>query len=93
MFVFQFALVQYGTYVAFSWDIMEPITCTMTLGDVIIGYYFWLITGKPYNLTDVRTNFYDRLLKKTIKRENIDYEQYQNLKAARAAIMERLTHL
>ena len=66
---------------------MEPITCTMTLGDTIIGYYFWLFTGKPYTLADVRTNFYDKLLKKTIKKENIDYEQYLNLKLARDAIL------
>lgn len=76
MFVFQFALVQYGTYVAFSWDIMEPITCTMTLGDAIIGYFFWLITGRPYSLADVRANYYEKLLKKSMAKNNIDYEQF-----------------
>ena len=36
----QFAAVQYGTYHLYSWDIMEPITCMMTMGDVCVGYLF-----------------------------------------------------
>jgi len=42
IFVSQYMLVQYGTYVYFSWDIMEPITCGMTLGDAICSYFFWV---------------------------------------------------
>ena len=45
IFMLQFAAVQYGTYVAFSWDIMEPITCGMTLGDAILAYFFWIKSG------------------------------------------------
>jgi len=50
IFASQFALIQYGTYIAFSWDIMEPITCGMTLGDAVAGYFFWIWSGKPYTL-------------------------------------------
>ena len=50
----QFGLVQYGTYVAFSWDIMEPITCCMTLLDAIYCYFFWLYCGKPWDLDGIR---------------------------------------
>jgi len=46
----QFLLIQYGTYIAFSWDIMEPITCGMTLGDAICAYMYWIWTNKPYSM-------------------------------------------
>mmetsp|Transcript_32636 Transcript_32636/g.32346 ORF Transcript_32636/g.32346 Transcript_32636/m.32346 type:complete len:258 (-) Transcript_32636:169-942(-) len=36
----QYAAVQYGTYWLYSWDIMEPITCLMSMGDLCIGYAF-----------------------------------------------------
>ena len=35
--VFQFFLSQYGTYIAFSWDVMEPITAIVTLSDAMCG--------------------------------------------------------
>jgi len=47
-------MIQYGTYIAFSWDIMEPITCGMTLGDTIVGYFFWIWSGKPYSLEGLK---------------------------------------
>ena len=74
--VSQFALVQYGTYVAFSWDIMEPITCGMTLFDAILCYYFWLWTGKPWDVDGLRSHFYERALSKKLRKRNIDRELY-----------------
>jgi hypothetical protein len=50
----QFALSQYGTYIAFSWDIMEPIMACVTLSDTVAGYVFWLWCGKPWDLDSWR---------------------------------------
>ena len=72
----QFGLVQYGTYVAFSWDIMEPITCSMTLFDAILCYFFWLKAGKPWDVDGLRSYFYERKLRQTLKKRLIDYEAY-----------------
>ena len=58
----QFALSQYGTYVAFSWDIMEPITACVSLSDAIAGYFFWMWAGKPWDLDSLREFYYQREL-------------------------------
>jgi len=50
VFVTQYIIVQYGTFVYFSWDIMEPITCGMTLGDAICSYFFWVWAKRPYTI-------------------------------------------
>ena len=86
----QFMAVQYGTYVAFSWDIMEPITCCMTLFDSILLYYFWLLTGKPWGLDGLRAYFYERQLRKCLKKLNVDFHIYQQLKLCKAEIIEKL---
>ena len=53
-FLTQFFITQYGTYVMFSWDIMEPITCGMTLLDSVFAYSFWLWAGKPWDLDGLK---------------------------------------
>ena len=74
VFFTQYLLVQYGTYVAFSWDIMEPITCGMTLGDACMSYFFWIWSKRPYNLEGLGNFFYERKKKKLIKKYGLDYE-------------------
>jgi hypothetical protein len=72
----QFAIVQYGTYVMFSWDIMEPITCGMTLMDAIFSYTFWLYAGKPWDLSGIKRNAMERKLKRLLKSYNMDIFYY-----------------
>ncbi len=38
----QIFFVQYGTYVSYSWDILEPIACLLGISDMAIAYSFWL---------------------------------------------------
>jgi flagellar motility protein MotE (MotC chaperone) len=38
----QMAFTQYGTYVKYSWDILEPICCLFSIFDMIVAYSFWL---------------------------------------------------
>ena len=90
VFVLQFAATQYGTYVAFSWDIMEPICCAMTLGDAGIAYSFWVWSGKPWDLDGLKSFYYERKLRKLLKKEEIDYHVYQSLKTRKAEILEKL---
>jgi len=57
----QFFFTQYGTYYLYSWDIMEPITCMMTMGDAAAGYYFWIFTrGFKYETSGIWDFFYQR---------------------------------
>mmetsp|Transcript_10303 Transcript_10303/g.15751 ORF Transcript_10303/g.15751 Transcript_10303/m.15751 type:complete len:135 (+) Transcript_10303:734-1138(+) len=73
----QFFFTQYGTYVIYSWDIIEPITCVMSMSDAFIGYFFWLRTGKPWNITGLGEHFEKRKLKKLMKKNKIDMRMYE----------------
>jgi len=59
----QVLLVQYGTYVAFSWDIMEPITCLLGVLDLLIAYSFWLYTNKPYSPESIEKLYVEKKVK------------------------------
>lgn len=93
VFVSQFMLVQYGTFIAFSWDIMEPITCGMTLGDVVIGYLFWIWSKKPYSIDGLKEFFYARKQRKLVKKNNIDYDNFLKTEEAIKIMKGRLREL
>ena len=86
----QFLLSQYGTWVAFSWDIIEPITACVALSDGVAGYLFWLWAGKPWDLNELRSFFFQRKLKKILKKKHINYQMYQSLTETRETILKRL---
>ncbi len=72
---------------------MEPITCGMTLGDAVCGYFFWLRSGKPYNLQGLREHFYLRKRNRMIRKNALDYENFQKTEEAIKIIKERLKEL
>ena len=65
----QFAVTQYCTYIAYSWDIVEPFTCLMTFGDAFIAYLFWVSTGKQVDIRGLEEFFGDRRFKKELKKK------------------------
>ncbi len=87
----QFALSQYGTYIAFSWDIMEPIMACVTLSDAVAGYIFWLWCGKPWDLDSWRRHYYEKELRKRLARLGINSDEVDNLLATRKQLMKELT--
>lgn len=87
---FQFFLSQYGTYVAFSWDIMEPITACLSLSDAIAGYVFWLWTGKPWDLDSLRTHYYEKALTKNFRKHKINRHEFEMLKESRRQILAKI---
>lgn len=89
----QFILSQYGTYVAFSWDIMEPITACVSLSDAIAGYMFWLWTGKPWDLDSLRSHYYEKALSKNFRKHKINVVEYDMLKASRKQIFDKLAEM
>lgn len=89
----QYLLVQYGTYIMFSWDIMEPFTCGMTLGDAVVAYFFWAWTKKSYSLSGIFDYFYTKRLNKLSKKENFDQENYKKIETALAMLKKRIREL
>lgn len=86
----QFAFSQYGTYIAFSWDIIEPITACMTLSDAIAAYLFWLWAGKPWDIDGLKSHFFERRQRKLFKKLNVSYEKYRLLEQTKAELMKKL---
>ena len=79
----QFALSQYGTYVAFSWDIMEPIMACVSLSDAIAGYFFWLWCGQPWDLNSFRDHFYRKNFDKILAKNGLNRQEYEQLEMAK----------
>lgn len=76
----QFTVIQYGTYHLYSWDIMEPITCMMTMGDLCVGYVFWMLAGhRDYGMNGISDYFYQRKLRKLYRKKRINQEEMTNV--------------
>lgn len=88
----QFALSQYGTYYALSWDIIEPITACVSLSDAIAAYFFWLWAGKPWDLQALRQHFYDRKKAKMFRKRDVNFARYQSLLQVKATIKNKMYH-
>ena len=86
----QFSLFQYGTYVAFSWDIIEPITACTSLLDAVAAYFFWIWAGRPWDITAFRGYFFDRKLTKLFKKERVNKQRYDMLVETREALLKKL---
>jgi hypothetical protein len=87
----QFALSQYGTYIAFSWDIIEPIVACVSLTDAIAAYFFWLWSGRPWDIQSLRNFFFDRKLKKLLKKNKVSYVKYMKLKETQETLIKKLS--
>lgn len=69
----QFFFTQYGTYYLYSWDIMEPITCMMTMGDTAAAYFFWIFSrGQSYDVGGIWQYFYQRKRAKLLKKHKLN---------------------
>ena len=90
----QFSAVQYGTYHLYSWDIMEPITCMMGMGDVCLGYLFWLLCGKKeYGMEGIKDYFFEKKYKKIIKRKGLSFEEIKAIQTTIQNIENRIKSL
>lgn len=56
----QIIAIQYATYVAFNWDVTEPVTCLLGILDVAIGYSFWLLTNREYSYPNLKQNYIEK---------------------------------
>ena len=88
--ILQYIASQYGTYVAFSWDIIEPITACVTLSDACLGYLFWCYSGRPWDLDSLRSFYYHKELNKNLRKHNINEEEYKQLVASKKQILDKL---
>jgi len=76
----QILAIQYGTYVAFSWDVMEPMTNLLGILDVIIAYGFWMATNKSYSYANIGKNYIEKKRERFYKKVDFDVEEYEEIK-------------
>ncbi|CAD8122088.1 unnamed protein product [Paramecium sonneborni] len=73
----QIAFTQYGTYVVWGWDVMEPVTFMLGVTDMIIAYQFWMKTTKAYTFGNVLQNAVNKHLNKKLS-EQFNYAEELN---------------
>lgn len=73
----EIALIHYFIYFNLSWDIMEPITVILANIDLMIGYWFFILKGRPFSCG----NLYQELFKKHrfshLRNSGIDINKYE----------------
>ena len=89
----QFSLTQYGTYVAFSWDIIEPITCCLSYSDTFLAFMFFVQTGRLWDIQGLTQYFQERKFSSTVKRQSLDMNKIGETKKAIEIIEKRLGEL
>ena len=75
IFISQFAFIMSGTFVYYSWDVMEPISYVMMLGNFTAGMLFYANYKDEMQLTTVRKMLADRFAKRIFRRNGFDEEK------------------
>lgn len=70
----QILFSQYGTYVKYSWDILEPITCLFGIFDMIVGYSYWMMNDKNFSYENFEKGYLDQRVEKDLGKQ-IGFEE------------------
>ena len=63
----------------------------VSLSDAIAGYWFWILSGKPWGLDGLKNHYYERALKKNFAKYRINKTEYEMLKRARDNMLDKLS--
>lgn len=75
----QMAFTQYGTYVKYSWDVMEPICCLFGIFDSILAYTFWIANNSDYSLERFERNYVEANLNRYFSKHMNVNEQIDDI--------------
>ena len=84
----QYLLFQYGTYVAYSWDIIEPIACVTGFIDAFFAALFLARHKLNWDVAGIGSYYNQKIFRKLIKKEKkeLELERYYELKDAIAKV-------
>lgn len=68
-----------GTFVYLSWDIMEPISYVMMLGNFTFGMLFYARFNEEFQLSTLQEMISKRIAGRMYKRHNIDIKELEAL--------------
>jgi len=78
--VVQWSYIAAGTYIFYSWDIMEPQSYLIGLGNFVVGYGYYSMNKQDFTMNTIYNNLKARKKAKLYAKYNIDGERIQFLK-------------
>lgn len=79
IFFYQFYFIMSGTFVHASWDVMEPISYVMMLGNFTVGMFFYAMFHKELELKSLHEVFAGWLAKGIYRRKGLDMGRVEEL--------------
>lgn len=73
----QFSFIAWGTFMEYSWDIMEPFSYMILLGNFTASFYYYTFKHKDLELANLSQNFSQTIAKKLYKKNGLDIEEYK----------------
>ena len=70
-----------GTFIYFSWDIMEPIAYMMLLSNFTFGFFFYNIIKRDLELSTIGDILKTRFANRLYKKKGVDIEKIEKLTA------------
>lgn len=64
-----------GTFIYFSWDIMEPISYMMLLSNFTFGYFFYNILKRDLDVDTLRDILKVRFAQRLYRKKGLDVER------------------
>ncbi len=77
----QFAFITSGTFVHFSWDIMEPIAYIMLFTNFTMGFLFYTLLKKDFELGTIREILNKKFADRMYRKRGFDIESVEKLEA------------
>jgi hypothetical protein len=79
VFLAQFGFIMSGTFVFYSWDVMEPISYVMMLGNFTVGMLFYAANKDELQLVTLRELLANRFARGLYRRRGLDIERLETL--------------
>ena len=75
----QFAFIMSGTFIYFSWDVMEPISYMMLLTNFTCGFFFYNIIKRDMELSTIKDILAARFANRLYRKKGLDIEKINRL--------------
>jgi len=80
IFIGQFAFIMSGTFMFYSWDVMEPISYVTMLGNFTVTMLFYAKYRNEMQLTTLREMIAQKFARGLYRRKGLDIQRVEKLK-------------
>jgi len=75
----EFALITCGTYMFFSWDVMEPISYMVLYANFWAGFFFYALRKRSLELESVQDILTQVFSRRAYRKKGFDIKRYEEL--------------